>query len=196
MSRPAGVKLDPGTPRRPQPISGRAASRRRSTRRARAGWTTPTLIASGPIRVRLPMSARRAPFVLLVAALLAGGLAALLALNTASAAAELRRHDLAATNTDLAADEQQLTADLAARQAPASLAAAAAKLGMVPNTDPGYVTVGRAGRATVQGSPQPARRLLPPAPSKPKVAPAPAKPKVAAARAHPTSSAALPGGPR
>ncbi|MEP6598886.1 MAG: hypothetical protein ABJB98_05490 [Actinomycetota bacterium] len=178
--------------------AGQATLRGRATpghsvARARAGWTAPTLIAAGPARVRLPLSARRAPFALLVSALLAAGLSALLALNTASAAAELRRHDLAATNADLSGDEQQLNADLAARRAPAALARAAAQLGMVPITNPGYLTLRPNGSVAILGNPQPATR--PPAPPAPK-----AKSRTKAVPTRPRSGAAssrpLPGGPR
>jgi hypothetical protein len=95
------------------------------------------------------------PFVLLIAALLIGGLCALLALNTAAAAAELRRQSLIQANGDAANGVQQLKAELAARRAPAALSSAAAALGMVPADHPAFLRIQPNG-VVVVGSPRPA----------------------------------------
>jgi hypothetical protein len=137
-----------------------------------ARWTKPTLSASTLRAVaarRVARSrARRAPFVLLVCGLLAGGLCALVALNTASAAAELRRHELQTTNAGLAEDVQQLRSRVAADEAPGALAAAAAKLGMVPNGTPAFLTIRPDGTVGVLGSPSPASAAAAPAPVAPR----------------------------
>jgi hypothetical protein len=105
------------------------------------------------------------PFVLLIAALLIGGLCALLALNTAAAAAELRRQSLIQANGDAADSVQQLRAELAARQAPAALSSAAAALGMVPADHPAFLRIQPNGGVVVVGSPRPATPSARPAPA-------------------------------
>jgi hypothetical protein len=174
-------------------------------------WTRATLNAAPP--VHRPTGPRRAPFVLLVAALLMGGLCLLLALNTAAAAAELRRHGMLDSNASLAAAVQQAQSDLAAREAPGALAAAAATLGMVVNSNPGYLVEQPGGRMVVMGSPAPAMSPAPPAPSSshPSTAPArPTNPRGVAGRSAapapvrsrptptpaPTTAEPLPGGAR
>jgi hypothetical protein len=102
------------------------------------------------------------PFVLLIAGLLIGGLCALLALNTAAAAAELRRQSLTQSNAAAADDVQQLKADLAAKQAPGALASAAAGLGMVPADHPAFLRILPNGTVKVMGSPQAATAAPPP----------------------------------
>jgi hypothetical protein len=114
--------------------------------------------------------ARRAPFVLLLLGLVVGALCALLALNTASAANEVRRHDLAARNQSVAAQVVQLQNDQQASAAPGNLAAAAAALGMVPAGNPAFLEIDADGRVHVLGSPGPASYvpLAVPTPSKTK----------------------------
>ena len=84
-----------------------------------------------------PKHAPRVPFVLLLLGLLVGGLIMLLVLNTASAANELRRHDLAAQDDNIAATVEQLRNEVAASMAPNNLARVASQLGMVPAGNPG-----------------------------------------------------------
>jgi hypothetical protein len=64
--------------------------------------------------------------------LLAGGLVALLMLNTAMAEGSFTLHRLQATSGELADTEDALTQAIDAQRSPANLAARAAKLGMVP----------------------------------------------------------------
>ena len=73
---------------------------------------------------------------LLILGLVVGGMCLLLALNTASAANEVARHDLAANDQSAAAQLVQLENEVQASAAPANLAAAAAALGMVPGRQP------------------------------------------------------------
>jgi hypothetical protein len=174
-------------------------------RPAASPWTRPTLIAAPPSH--RPAGPRRTPFLLLVSGLVVGGLCLLLALNTASAAAELRRQRLLDSNASLAAAVQQARSQLATSQAPGALAAAAAKLGMVANGSPGYLIVHQDGIVTVLGSPAAATSPAPPAPpTKPAAKPTkkPASAGKTSAKpaptkkptAPPTSTVPLPGGAR
>lgn len=125
-----------------------------------------------------PRHAARVPFALLVGGLAVGGLCALLGLNTASAANELARHDLAVKDAGIAAQVQQLQNDVAASAAPNNLAAAAAALGMVPAGNPAFIEVGADGRVRVLGSAAPASA----APLPPPATPAAARPTTATRR--------------
>jgi len=104
-------------------------------------------------RAGRPQHAPRVPFALLLVSIVAGGLGLLLLLNTASAANEVRRHDLAAQDASISAKLQQLQIDVAASAAPGNLAAAAAALGMVPAGNPAFLVVGPSGSVTVMGHP-------------------------------------------
>jgi hypothetical protein len=128
-------------------------------------------------RAHRPQHAPRVPFALLVVGLIVGGLCMLLALNTASAANELSRHDLAAKDADVAAQVQQLQNEVAASAAPGSLGSAAAALGMVPAGNPAFLQVGSNGVVRVLGSPAPAS-----APPQPVVVKPPAKPTKTASK--------------
>lgn len=98
--------------------------------------------------------APRVPFALLVTAMVLGGMALLLALNTASAANELARHDLAVRDDQISASVQELRDDVAASAAPANLARAAQALGMVPAQDPAFLVIGPDGKVRVLGQAQ------------------------------------------
>jgi len=138
-----------------------------------------------PRAVRL----RRLPLPVLLGLMLVGGLCALLALNTASAAQELKQRALTESNAALSDQAQQLMRDLAAKQAPASLAAAAAAQGLVPNPNPAFLRLNADGSVTVLGSPAPAKLAPPPAARKP-TATASATPSTPAASSAAASRAA------
>jgi len=70
------------------------------------------------------------PFAILVAGILASGLVALLLLHTMAAQDAFRVHSLQQQAETLADEQQQLQLAVAADQSPASLAAAAQRLGM------------------------------------------------------------------
>lgn len=106
------------------------------------------------IRGKAPKHAHRLPFAVVVTALVLGGLALLLTLNTAAAANELRRHSFAARDQVIAAQVEQLRNDIAASAAPGNLASAAAALGMVPAENPAFL-VAVSGRLLVRGKPVP-----------------------------------------
>lgn len=103
--------------------------------------------------------APRTPFVLLVLGLLVGGMFALLALNTVSAANEVARHDLAADDQSAAAQLVELENEAQASAAPANVAAAARALGMVPAGNPGFLEIGRNGAVRVLGRAQQASEV-------------------------------------
>ena len=105
---------------------------------------------------------RRAPFVLLVLGLIGAGLCALLAINTAAAADEVRQRELTSANADTSDQTQQLRIEIANKQAPAALASAARALGMVPNPNPAFLVVGTDGSVDAwSGSPAKASRRRP-----------------------------------
>jgi hypothetical protein len=162
-----------------------------------------------------PKHAPRVPFALLVVGLVAGGLGLLLALNTASAANELRRHDLAGRDAEIAAQLQQANNEVAASDAPNALASAAGELGMVPAGNPVFISVGPDAKAKVLGVGAPASPLpLPPVvvpvtrAGSPAAAPTPTKTASPTASGTPSPSGTarpsptptpvvtLPGGPR
>lgn len=125
-----------------------------------------------------PKHAPRVPFALLLLGLLVGALATLLMLNTASAANELRQHDLAAQDASVAARVAQLRDEVAASQAPGNLARVASQLGMVPAGNPAFLEIGADGSARVLGSAAPA--------TAPPIAP-PVTPAVHSTAAHSTA---------
>ncbi|HST46497.1 septum formation initiator family protein [Jatrophihabitans sp.] len=129
---------------------------------------------------------RRLPLPVLLAVLLVGGLCTLLALNTASAAQELRQRSLTERNAELSDLAQQLTRDLAAQQAPGSLASAAAAEGLIPNPNPAFLRLNADGSVTVLGSPAPASLPAPVVTPTPTAAPRPSV--TPRATASPTAS--------
>lgn len=78
------------------------------------------------------VGAPRLPFVLLLLALLGGGLICLLVINTTLATASFRISDLRAQDARLTQREQQLQQQVSAEYAPTSIAARAERLGMRP----------------------------------------------------------------
>jgi hypothetical protein len=124
------------------------------------------------------------PFGVLIVLLAVGGVALLLALNTASAANELRRHDLATKDTSVAANLQQVHNQVAASAAPGNLGRAARALGMVAAENPAFVVLEPDGSVRELGSPGAA---LGPAPIQ-----APATPKPSKAKPKPSKTSAKP----
>ncbi|NHC45567.1 hypothetical protein [Motilibacter aurantiacus] len=82
----------------------------------------------------------RAPFVLLVLALLAGGLGTMLLLNTVLAQGAFVRADLERQSSLLADQEQELTQQLARLASPERLAKEADKLGLVSSC-PAFLSI-------------------------------------------------------
>ncbi len=105
------------------------------------------------------------PLPVLLGVMLLAGLCALLALNTASAAQELKQSSLTDANANASDQEQQLIRDLASKQAPSALAAAAAAQGLVPNPNPAFLRINANGSVTVLGSAVPASSPVVPPPA-------------------------------
>lgn len=141
---------------------------KRTARRARP----PRPVSRRPPRPRLrlvpprPVRAPRTPFVVLVLALLAGGLVALLLLNAAGVANSDRQRMLRKDMAELQIREQQLTREVSTMEAPGALAAAARRLGMVPGGESAFLVLLPDGSARVVGTPSVAT-VPPPPPSPP-----------------------------
>ncbi|MCJ1681245.1 hypothetical protein MTF65_28610 [Streptomyces sp. APSN-46.1] len=124
------------------------------------------------------------PFVLLVVALLGGGLISLLLLNSALNEGSFQLSRLKKETTALTDEEQALQRDVDAYSAPDALQRRAHELGLVPGGSP--VFIGPDGK--VQGTPAVASE--PPPPSAPPAAqtPSPAGPPAPATSPAPTPS--------
>jgi hypothetical protein len=115
---------------------------------------------------------RRAPFVLLVVALLLGTTLGLLFLNTAIAVDSLKATQLRTENAQREQDIQRLEQQVVNGSTPEQLADEAAKAGLVPAGPPAYLVIQPDGSSTVRGTPEPAPQpVAPPAGS-----PAPSSP--------------------
>jgi hypothetical protein len=132
----------------------------------------PELRLVAPTRARVaraPRTAggrsRRAPFVLLVVALLAGTTLALLVLNTVIAVDSLQATTLRQGNTAREQEVQRLEQQVINGGTPQSVAGNAARSGLVPAGTPGYLVVQPDGTSTLRGTPSPAPAApLPPVP--------------------------------
>lgn len=120
--------------------------------------------------------APRAPFLIVMGALLAAGLLGLLLLNTTLAQSAFIAHDLQAQTTALADQEQALVQKVAEQESPTVLERRARAIGMVPSSTPVFL---RLSDGAVLGVPVPAK-----AAPKPKVAPAPKTSAVATAASN------------
>lgn len=115
-----------------------------------AGLRGPTARRAAP---PAPVRAPRAPFVALVAAVVVAGIVGLLVLNTAINSSSLALQHLRDRQDRLDAQEQQLNQELADRESPGSLRAAATRLGLVPAGTTAFI---RLPDGKVIGVPQPA----------------------------------------
>lgn len=142
--------------------------------------------------------AARTPFVLLVVALLGGGLISLLLLNSALNQGSFQLSKLKRETTTLTDEEQALQRDVDGYSAPDALQRRAHELGLVPGGSP--VFIGPDGK--VAGTASPAAEPLPPsAPPAPPVSatpgaavPSPAGSPAPASAPAPATSAAPSGG--
>ena len=99
------------------------------------------------------VAAPRLPFAVAVVGLLVAGLIGLLVLNTVLGKDAFRLHELQVQSRELADREQSLTREVEAARSPASLAAKAGALGMVPAGPPAFL---RLPDGAVLGSAEPA----------------------------------------
>ncbi|MEV7174220.1 hypothetical protein AB0O18_31550 [Streptomyces sp. NPDC093224] len=123
------------------------------------------------------------PFVLLVVALLAGGLISLLLLNSALNEGSFQLSRLKKETTALTDEEQALQRDVDAYSAPDALQRRAHELGLVPGGSP--VFLGPDG--SVSGSAAPAQAPAPPSPT---LTPAPPAAQAGPGRPTPTAPTA------
>ena len=131
---------------------------------ARPTTVRPRLTVVPPLRAPAP----RAPFVLLVGALLTAGLGGLLILHTTIAEDSFRLHDLTARSVVLTDREQALEQEIAALAAPQRLAARAKTLGMVRSENPAFI---RTSDGRILGKPK--AGVAPPPKPKPEPMPKP-----------------------
>jgi hypothetical protein len=121
---------------RPASALARPASRQAGKTATLAPRTLPTAtIARQPGVVAARAVVPRAPFALLVLALLGGSLICLLVINTTLGAASFRISQLQKTGAGLATQLQGLRQRVAAEQAPAEIAQRAYQLGMRTQTN-------------------------------------------------------------
>ena len=99
---------------------------------------------------------RRAPFVLLVVALLVGTTLGLLVLNTAIAVDSLKATQLRAENAERAQELQRLQQQVVSGSTPAEVARAAVAAGLVPAAPAGYLVIAPDGTSVLRGTPEPA----------------------------------------
>jgi hypothetical protein len=130
--------------------TGTEAPSRREIPAQRRPATRPTTRRATP---PVPVSAPRAPFVVLVLALVAAGIVGLLLLNTAINTNAFTLSRLRDKQSTLDAREQQYKRDLADLESPGSLQAAATRMGLVPAGSTAFI---RLPDGKVIGVPQPA----------------------------------------
>ncbi|MEQ7123283.1 hypothetical protein ABN034_02070 [Actinopolymorpha sp. B11F2] len=133
-----------------------------------------------PARAEAPA---RAPFVLLVVAILGVGLVGLLLLNTSLQRGSFAIHDLKRQTSMLAEREEDLDQRVARLKAPENLAGRAQRMGMVPNANPVFL---RLSDGAVLGEAVPAEARVKPRP-KPKPSSTPAG-ATAGSPARPTAT--------
>lgn len=107
-------------------------------------------------RIASTPGTRRAPFVLLVVALLVGTTLGLLILNTAIAVDSLKATQLQADNAKRAQEVQRLERRVVSGGSPAQIASAAVAAGLVPAGSAAYLVIAPDGTVTLRGTPEPA----------------------------------------
>ncbi|MFJ6753713.1 MULTISPECIES: hypothetical protein [unclassified Streptomyces] len=127
-----------------------------------------------PARPRPGGQAARMPFVLLVVALLGGGLISLLLLNSALNEGSFQLTRLKKETTALTDEEQALQRDVDAYSAPDALQRRAQELGLVPGGSP--VFIGPDGKVAGTAAPAEASPSPTPPPAAPPASAAPASP--------------------
>jgi hypothetical protein len=125
----------------------------------------PAVPARSRRRVAPLLGSRRAPFVLLVVAMLVGTTLGLLILNTAIAVDSLKATQLRAANAERAQKVQSLEQQVVAGGTPEQIAAAAVAAGLVPAGPAAFLVIAPDGSSTLRGTPEPA--TAPPAPATP-----------------------------
>jgi hypothetical protein len=149
-ARTTTARTTTATPRSTPRPTGRAVPARPELR----------LVPSVPARTRRRVAPRfgsgRAPFVLLVVALLVGTTLGLLILNTAIAVDSLKATQLRAANADRTEELQRLEQQVVSGSTPAEIARAAAAAGLVPAGVAAHLVIAPDGSAVLRGTPEPA----------------------------------------
>ncbi len=173
-----------------RPAAGRSAATTASSRRAyeRRQRRTSKITAARLVGPGKPVNSalNRAPFVVVLIVLLAGGIAGVLYLTTVSDEAGMRTSTARSATTDLRLQIEALQRDVAMLDATPRIADAATKLGMVPAGDSAMLMVNGSGAGSLIGEPSAVPSPPPPAPS----APSAAAPAPAAAPAAPAAGLA------
>ncbi|MGY1603453.1 hypothetical protein [Geodermatophilus sp. SYSU D00815] len=151
--RTGAVRTRGGRDLRPAAATGAAGRATRSTPTRPDLWLVP---AGEAARRARPAPRRRAPFVLLLVALLLATTLGLLFLNTAIAVDSLRATQLRTENAQRQEEIQRLQRQVVQGGTPAELAREAAEAGLVPAGPPAYLVLEPDGGSTVRGAPQPA----------------------------------------
>ena len=174
----------------PHPSTGQRTGRR-SPHHAPAAQTRPRPAAlSLPAVLSLPIRLPRARFLVLISVGLVVGVLGVLVLNTKINENAFQLDDLKDRQAALNLQEQQLAQDLAERESPGNLRAAARRLGLVPAESPAFISLpdGR-----VVGVPRPATDEIalspPPATVEVPASPLPATVEVAASPLPATAEA-------
>lgn len=148
----------------PPRTAPRAVPSRTTPRSSRPQLSVVAPLPARPRRQpRTALRHRRAPFVLLVVALLAGTTLGLLVLNTAIAVDSLEATRLRAENAQRAQDVQRLEQRVVDGNTPAAIARAAVEAGLVPAGVAAYLVLDPEGNHVLRGEPSPAE--APPAPA-------------------------------
>lgn len=163
----AGLRSRPSTVREGRPLPTAAARSATTTaRRGRTDQRRPAAPISVPPAPSTPSrrtaTSSRAPFIVLVLVLAAGGLIGLVLLNTAVNENAFRLHDLSTGQGALDKEEQRLQQALDDQESPTKLAERAKKMGLVPAGDPGFVVLPD---GKIVGTPVPASAPPSPTPS-------------------------------
>src|SRR3954454_13856875 len=145
-------------------MTARATTTPRPTRPAGTARDTPARQHRPGLALVPPVAGRapKAPFVVLVAALLVGGLVGVLALHTALAEDSFRLHDLQARSAALADQEHALEQQGAADASALALTRRAEALGMVRSENPAFI---RLSDGRILGKPKAGVAPPPPAPT-------------------------------
>ncbi|MGY1712166.1 hypothetical protein ACI8AC_21925 [Geodermatophilus sp. SYSU D00758] len=159
-ARAAGGAVPPAGPVRGRARSVPMRTGALRTRTARAGSRPARAASPAPAapaaRGRHGLAVRRAPFALLVVALLAATTVGLLVLNTSIAVNSLRATELESANAERAQEVQRLEQQVVAGGTPDRLADAAGDAGLVPAGTAAYLVLGPDGSVVLRGRPEPA----------------------------------------
>jgi hypothetical protein len=151
-SEPKPARQKPALPAEPKPARGRTPAKTRGAQPATTPRPTADPVAR-PAAAPLPVSLPRAPFLVLIVALVVAGVLGILVLNTKINENAFELDNLRAQQGTLNLQEQQLSQQLADKESTGNLAAEAARLGLVPAGQPAFLNLPN---GKVLGVPQPA----------------------------------------